>query len=54
MDGLVNFGFNGWAVGGKVLIINRSEDWTFVDDAVCIGDCTLLNTGFKSIGIPAV
>ena len=54
MDGLLNFRFNGWAVGGEVLIINGSEDWTLMDDAIRVGDCALLDTLFKSISIPAV
>ena len=54
VDGLINFRLDGWAVGGEVLIINGSEDWTLMDDTVGIGDCALLNTGFKCISIPAV
>ena len=54
MDRLVDFGFDRRAVVGEVLIINRSEDWALMDNTVCIGDCALLDTGFESVGIPAV
>ena len=54
MDGLVNFRFDRRAVGRGVLIINRSKDWALMDNAICIGDCALFDTGFESVGIPAI
>ena len=54
MDGLVNFRFDRRAVGRGVLIINRSEDWALMDNTICIGDCALFDTGFESVGIPAI
>ena len=54
MDGLVNFRFDRWAVGGEVLVINRSEDGALMDNAILIGDCALFDTGFESVGIPAI
>ena len=54
MDGLVNFRFDRLAVGREVLIINRSEDWALMHNTICIGDCALFDTGFESVGIPAV
>ena len=54
MDGLLNFRFDRRAVGGGVLIINGSEDWALMYNAILVGDCALFDTGFESVGIPAV
>ena len=54
MDGLLNFRFDRRAVGGEVLIINRSEDWALMHHAIFVGDCALFDTGFESFGIPTV
>ncbi len=54
MNGLVNFGQTSGAVGRVVLVINGGKDWTFMDDAVRVGDCALIDTRLESIDIPAV
>ena len=36
------------------MIINRSEDRALMDNTIFIGDCALFDTGFQSVGIPAV
>ena len=54
MDGLVDFRFDGLAVVGGILIIDRSEDWALMHNTIFVGDCALFDTGFESVGIPAV
>lgn len=54
MDRLVNFRFDRPAVVGEVLIVNRTEDRALMHNTICIGDCALFDTGFESVGIPAI